>query len=153
MLSLCIGPALPALIEDFSVYGTSFELAIIRWRVPRITYVPELYRIIYGEVTESPAILLASEIVAGTTNLTSIDDEYSVVVRNLGPNTRYRYSISASNVLGSRPTVFFNFLTAPNGMCNFKCMNPSPLRKKGFGQDKNGNGQLFNYKPHFKPTA
>ena len=96
---LLIGPSPPATVEQFSVFGLSFDLAIIEWIVPRIAYVPETYHVIYQEVLngvpQNPAYI--SERVNGTTNITSVDDGYVVVLRNLEPDTDYMYSITSIN--------------------------------------------------------
>lgn len=85
------GPSPPVAVQLFSVFGISFDLAIIEWTVPSIAYVPETYQVIYQEVVEGVPQNLPyiSEQVNGATNITSTDDDYVVVLRNLEPDTYY----------------------------------------------------------------
>lgn len=109
-----VGPSSPVPIEQYGVIGVSFELAIIQWTVPRVAYVPETYMVVYSEVTEVSQ-LQVSEVVMGTTNLTSVNDEYTIVIRNLLPDTLYSYQISASNIIVTRFTPDATFTTSRSG--------------------------------------
>ena len=83
--------------------------------VPRITYIPETYRVSYQEVSDAARPAQVSAPVNGTTNLTSVDDEYFVVLRNLQPNTRYSFQILSSNTVVTIFTSVMTFLTSTSG--------------------------------------
>ena len=110
------GPSSPAPIEQFMVYGVSFELAIIQWTVSQITYTPEIYRVIYRQITEdSTNPNQTSELVIGTTNLSALNTVYSEVIKNLQPNSRYTYQILSSNTRYSIVTPAASFTTSNSG--------------------------------------
>lgn len=103
-------------IEQYAVYGVSFELAIIEWTIPSIAYTPETYRVFYYEINGTTRH--SSQDVVGTTNLSSVNEEYMVVLRNLLPSRQYTYQISTSNALipiGSL-TANSTFLTRISGI-------------------------------------
>ena len=116
IITLIPGPAPPAPITQYSVVAVSFELALVTWMVPRITYIPETYMARYQEVSDAAIPAQVSAPVNGTTNLTSVDDEYFVVLRNLQPNTQYSFQILSSNTIVTRFTPVMTFLTSTSGM-------------------------------------
>ena len=120
LFSLCVlilGPSSPAPIQQFTVYGLSFELAIIQWIVPRITYTPETYRVIYRQGLDGDVntTMQVSDLVMGTTNLSAMNTVYSEVIRNLQPNSFYSYQIAASNTQVTRFTQESSFSTSSSG--------------------------------------
>lgn len=100
----------PVPVEQFTVTGVSFELAIIHWVVPSIAYLPETYTV---NIT-SP--IQFSQQLNGTTNITSVDDEYFVVLRNLQPNTQYFFQIISASTIGMTQTPNSTFVTGLSGM-------------------------------------
>ncbi len=92
-------------------------MALIEWTVSQIAYTPETYRVIYRQVTDddninSPQV---SELVMGTSNLSAVNTLYSVVIRNLQPNSLYSYQISATNTQVTRFTQDGLFSTFNSG--------------------------------------
>lgn len=109
-----LGSISPAPIEQFGVYGVSFELAIIEWTVSRITYTPETYQVVYRQVGDSEELIYSEEVI-GTTNLSATNTQYSVVITNLQPNSMYTYNISARNVGVTRSTQNTSFSAIDSG--------------------------------------
>lgn len=79
-----------------------------------ITYTPETYRVVYRELLddEVQGPTQASEVVNGTTNLTALNVEYTVVIRNLRPGTSYSYMIVTNNTFTTSSTGSNTLLTS-----------------------------------------
>ena len=77
----------------------SSELASIQWLVPAIAYTPENYTVIYGR---DPTLLnYTSEVIVGTSIITSTNLMYSSTLSGLEPNTTYYYQVMARNSIGA----------------------------------------------------
>ena len=81
----------------------------IDWEIVRITYTPESYAVMYG--TSPDTLNLTSEIVDGSNDIMSINEWFSVVLRNLDHDTTFYFQIVATNSFGSNPSELMMFTT------------------------------------------
>lgn len=107
----------PAPIFNYHVYGVSTELAVLDWIVPHITYTPETYYIQYRQSSEDGGdMIFMSSIVAGSSNLSAQDVEYSIVLDGLRSGTFYIANIVANNTFGGVISPEISFATNRLGM-------------------------------------
>ena len=92
----------------------SSELAVIQWLVPEIAYTPETYTVTYG--TDRTMLNYTSEVVIGSTDVTAVNQVYSVTLRNLQSNTRYYYQVVATNNIGTNSSVISDLMTPQPGI-------------------------------------
>lgn len=84
------------------VASVSHNLAIIHWTVPRVTYTPETYHVRYrylnGNKT-APMLEYLSPTIMGTTDLTALNMEYDIVLKDLDNDTSYMVNIISNNTI------------------------------------------------------
>ena len=76
----------------------------------------ETYTVGFGN--DSMTLSQVSEVM-GNTNLTAVNELFSVNITELTPFTTYYYNISASNSLGTTTTSVMNFTTDETGTVTF----------------------------------
>lgn len=79
-----------------------------------IAYTPENYRIEFG--VSNDALTMRSEVINGSSNLTSTDLLYSATLTGLSPFTQYYYRIVATNSFITTQTEVQMFQTSEVGM-------------------------------------
>ena len=87
--------------------------ALISWIVTTIAYTAESYYIEYGQSNDS--LTMMSDVVNGSTNLTSINLILSANITGLHPFTRYYYRLVASNSFATSQTAVQIFQTSEAG--------------------------------------
>ena len=92
----------------------SSELAVIQWLVPEVVYSPETYTVTYG--SDRTRLNYTSEVVFGSTDITAMNQVYSVTLRNLQSNTRYYYRVVAANSIGMNSSVISDLVTPLPGI-------------------------------------
>ena len=84
----------------------------ISWIVTIIAYDAETYTVHYG----TDSMTLADNIVImGNTNLSAINEVFTVNISTLTPFTKYYYIVSASNSVGTTNTSVMTFMTNETG--------------------------------------
>lgn len=111
---ITLGSSAPVQPTDIVHTTLSSELAVIQWIVPEIAYTPETYTVTFG--TDRTMLNYTSEVVVGSTDVTAINQVYSVTLRNLQSNTRYYYRVVAINSFGTNSSVIRDLLTPQPGM-------------------------------------
>lgn len=84
------------------VASISHNLAIIHWTVPRVTYTPETYHVRYGHHNgnkTAPLVEYLSPTIMGTTDLTALNVEYDIVLKDLDNDTSYVVNIVSNNTI------------------------------------------------------
>lgn len=97
---LLIGPRLPIQITDRYVSGVSTNLAIIQFIVPRIAFIPELYRVEYNIIigdNVGPINTMLSDVIVGSSDISSVNVCYTEVLSNLDSDRLYNFTIASSN--------------------------------------------------------
>lgn len=84
-------------IESFSLFGVSFELAIIRWTVQRIVSTPENYRVEYYEADSKEMTINFSNDVRLMVNMSTMRSEFVAILTNLRSGQPYTVRIAASD--------------------------------------------------------
>ena len=84
----------------------------ISWIVTIIAYDVETYTIHYG--TDS-MILADNIVIMGNTDLSAINEVFTVNINALTPFTKYYYIVSASNSVGTTNTSVMTFMTNETG--------------------------------------
>ena len=74
------------------------DSATIQWRVSALQYGPELYRVLYGNSSDTD---MTSANVSSGNDITRTDFVVSVKLGGLEFNTMYHYSVEAINSAGS----------------------------------------------------
>ena len=97
---ITLGSSAPVQPTDIVHTTLSSELAVIQWIVPEIAYTPETYTVTFG--TDRTMLNYTSEVVVGSTDVTAINQVYSVTLRNLQSNTRYYYRVVAISSFGTQ---------------------------------------------------
>ncbi len=87
--------------------------ATISWIVQTIAYTPEEYYIQYG--VDMNSLVMTSERLNGSLNLTSSNVVYSIILTNLQPYTQYYYRIVAENSFTTSQTSTLMFRTSEAG--------------------------------------
>ena len=107
-----VGPTAPFDPVPMRVLSYSTR-ASITWIVTAIRYTPEDYHIEYG--LSNDTLSMRSEVVNGSTNLTSTNLAYSATLLDLRPFTQYHYRIVASNSFTASQSAVETFRTAEAG--------------------------------------
>ena len=94
---------------------TDFSSFQIEWIVPSVAYSPESYVVMYG--TSEDALDLTSDTVQGSSDITSTNEHYSVVLRNVDFETTYHFEIVATNSFNSTSTDTLTFTTQSGKLC------------------------------------
>ena len=89
-------------IQDTSV--------LILWTVPRISYTPETYSVMFG--TESEALTRMSGTVESGSDITDVDIVLSLPLTGLQPETLYYYRLDATNSFFTIENEVDSFTTA-----------------------------------------
>jgi len=120
VMSLCIGPTSPNApsIQRSIPYSTE---ALVSWRVGKIAYTQENYHVEFG--VSNDALTMRSEAVNGSSNLTSINQLYSVTLTGLDPFTQYYYTVVATNSFITAQTTVQAFQTTEAGVSTGCQMN------------------------------
>ena len=87
----------------------------IEWLVPRVAYTPESYVVMYG--TSGDTLDQTSETVQGSSNITSTNEHYSIVLRDLDHDTTFYFEIVATNSFDSIDTDTMIFTTQSGKLC------------------------------------
>ena len=88
--------------------------ANISWIVQSIVNDTETYTVRYG--TDMNTLSMRSMEVPGNTDLSAINEMFSVNITGLMPFTKYYYIVSAENTVGITETSIFNFTTDETGI-------------------------------------
>ena len=94
-----------------AVITTPYSVSI-SWIITIIAYDAETYTVHYG--TDS-MILADSIVIMGNTDLSAINEVFTVNISALTPFTKYYYIISASNSVGITNTSVMTFMTNETG--------------------------------------
>lgn len=103
------------------VYGTGFDLAIIRWTISHITFTPETYYINYAEASDDELTAPDSDFMTvqyptQNSNFSAVNVNFSLIVRGLEPDGRYGFKVVAENSNGQIETAdYFYFKTRHEG--------------------------------------
>ena len=84
----------------------------ISWIVTIIVYDVETYTVHYG--TDSMT-LVDNTVIMGNTDLSAINEVFTVNISALTPFTKYYYIVSASNSVGTTVTSLMTFMTNETG--------------------------------------
>ena len=102
----------PPLMPNITNLITTAYSVIISWTVTIIAYNVETYTIRYG--TDSMT-LAGNIVIMGNTNLSAINEVFTVNISALAPFTKYYYIISTSNSVGITNTSIMTFMTNETG--------------------------------------
>ena len=111
---MCLGSSVPDQPIDVVHTTLSSDYAMIQWLVPEVAYTPETYTVIYG--ADRTMLNDTSDIVIGSSNISALNQMYSVSIRDLQPNTRYYYQIVATNSIGMNSSVVSELVTPLPGI-------------------------------------
>ena len=102
----------PPLVPDVTNVITTPRSANISWIVQIIVNDTETYTVLYG----TDAMTLSnSRVIMGNTDLSIINEMFTVNISGLLPFTTYYYIISANNSVGTTNTSVMNFITDETG--------------------------------------
>ena len=102
------GPLAPSVRDPV----TTPNSVIISWIVRSIVNDTETYTVLYGTDMNT---LSSSVVRMGNTDLSTINEEFSVNITGLTPFTTYYYIISANNSVNTTNTSVMNFTTDETG--------------------------------------
>ena len=113
LYNYCIGPRPPERVTNVTtIHITSYE-ATIQWRVPFLSYTPEIYTIHYYNATDS---LISTQPNSGTNFNRDLNLIFNVRLISLAPGANYTYFISAANSNGNTSSETMSFITNDFGM-------------------------------------
>ena len=99
----------------------STELAILHWVVPPIAYTAETYYVQYRPSSEEGSdVVFTSTTVAGSSDLSARDVEYSITLDGLTSGTFYVANLVANNTFGGLISPDIAFATNPLGTFMYK---------------------------------
>ena len=113
---LCIGKALPSQPVMIEV-TTSTNSVNISWMVPNIIFDQETYSVQYG--IRHTMMLLDTRNVTGNSELSTVNEMFSITINGLTPFTRYYFTLTATNSFGSTSNAATDFTTNEAGMLLF----------------------------------
>ena len=102
----------PPLVPFVTNIMTTPNSASISWIVRSIVNDTETYTVLYGTDMTS---LSNSEVIMGSTNLSAINEMFTVNINGLMPFTIYYFIISANNSVNTTNTAVMNFTTNETG--------------------------------------
>ena len=94
---------------SIQITAKKFTSVTVQWIVTMVAYTPETYVVQYG--TSSDSLRNRSDELPGQMDFTARDQEYSVQLNELIPNTTYYYKVIAKNTRGSTSSIVGNFTT------------------------------------------
>ena len=94
---------------SIQITAKKFTSVTVQWIVTMVAYTPETYVVQYG--TSSDSLRNRSDELPGKMDFTARDQEYSVQLNELIPNTTYYYKVIAKNTQGSTSSIVGNFTT------------------------------------------
>ena len=97
--------------------ATSTNSVNISWMVPNIIFDQETYSVQYG--IYDTMMLLGTRNVTGNSELSTVNEVFSVTITGLTPFTRYYYILTATNSFDSTSSAATNFVTDEAGMLLF----------------------------------
>lgn len=86
---------MPTLPTNVTVVQLKYNRATIQFTIPKISYTPETYYILYG--TRSDQLRLRSDVRIGNTDVSTVGEVLSITLNYLKHNTLYHYKIVANN--------------------------------------------------------
>ena len=102
----------PPFIPNITNLITAPYSVNISWTVTIIAYDAETYTVHYG--TDS-MILADNIVIIGNTDLSAINEVFTINISALTPFTKYYYIVSASNSVGTTNTSVMIFMTNETG--------------------------------------
>ena len=111
-IALHLGPMSPEMPTHVTVRTITIDSATVYWTVPTIAFTPETYVVHYG--TNKDTLDSMSDPVTGM-NFTTENNEFSITLPDLAPNTLYFYQVNSSNKNGSSFSQVANFTTEGQG--------------------------------------
>ena len=112
----CVGSTAPVVPIGVSIMSKHAQEVGISWTVPSVSYTQEIYIIEYGLSPDE--LVLTSDSVFGSTDITLNNQLYSLSLVDLQDNTTYFFKIIADNSFSMTETVVDSFITPP--LCKFK---------------------------------
>ena len=112
----CPGPLPPGV--PVNVRASPFpSSATISFTITNVTYTPETYTVQYGTSSDNLNMTsnnTATGVGVGSMHsfITTMNQNYSIVLTGLSIDTTYYYQVVATNTIGNRTTGVFNFTTA-----------------------------------------
>ena len=103
-------PVQPATVQAVNITSTS---ATVQWVVPYLSYTPEQYIVLYG--TAEAMLDQTSTTLDSTTDITSLNVTYQVVIEGLVPNTLYHFQLRSTNTIGETTAAVMTFMTSEAG--------------------------------------
>ena len=113
---ILLDPSAPVVPIGVSIARKHAQEVGISWTVPGVSYTQEIYIIEYGSSPDE--LMLTSDSVLGSTDITLTNQLYSLSLVDLQDNTTYFYKIIADNSFFMTETVVDSFTTPP--LCKFK---------------------------------
>lgn len=104
----------PAVVQAVNITSTS---ATVQWVVPYLSYTPEQYTVLYG--TAEAMLDQRSTTLSSTTDITSLNVTYEVVIEELVPNTVYYFQLHSANTIGETTAAVMTFMTLEAGILLF----------------------------------
>ena len=89
--------------------NTSHSAATLEWRIPEITYDPEMYRVEFGTI--QTILNMTSTGIAGSNELTTTNQRYTVELNGLLPEATYYYRVVSTNSYASTSSAVASFVT------------------------------------------
>ena len=93
---------------------TSTNSVMISWMVPNIIFDQETYSLQYG--IRDTMTLLGTRNVTGNSELSTVNEMFSVNITGLTPFTNYYFFLTATNSFDSTSSAATNFVTEEAGM-------------------------------------
>ena len=103
------GPTAPVQPVALRFVNTSHSAATLEWRIPEIAYDPEIYRVEFG--TMQTILNRTSIEVAGSNELTTTNQRYTVELNDLLSETTYYYRVVSTNSYASTSSAVASFVT------------------------------------------
>ena len=105
-----VGPRSPLSPVDVQIKTKHAQEVTISWLVPMVTYTQERYTLFFS--TDKNAFLRPFSSINGSTDLTLVDQVYSIRLTGLQGNTAYYYRIQVENTAqNTNLTPIMNFTT------------------------------------------
>ena len=112
-ISAFLGQMSPEPPVDLLTYDVTTHSATVSWTVPTIAFTPETYVVHYG--TSMDILDSTSDPIPELSSFTAINNNISITLTDLIPNTMYFYYINSTNSVGSNLSQVANFTTEIEG--------------------------------------